>query len=161
GSAPGVTVHFGQDQAGRAHLVVERLRHADRFLAGHRVGDQQNLGWVDLIANVDQFLHQAIVDLEPAGGVDDDRVVAAFAGVLDRVGGDFDRVLAGPFLVNGDVDLLPERLQLVDRGRTVDVGGDQERVAPLLPQVDRELTGVGGLTGPLETDQHQNLRWVF
>ena len=53
---------------------------ADGFLAGHGVGDQQDLGRVDrrrLI--VDQLVHHALVDVQAAGGVDDDRVVARVA----------------------------------------------------------------------------------
>ena len=110
------------------------------------------------VPNVDQLLHEAIVDLQAAGGVDDDRVVAALAGELRRVGGDIDRVAAGPLLVDRDADLLAKRLQLVDCGRTVDVGGHEQGIAPLLAQVDGELGGVGRLAASLEPDQHQDLR---
>jgi hypothetical protein len=48
-------------------------------------------------------------------------------------------------------------LQLRDGRRAVDVGGDQERVAPLLAQVERQLGGVGRLAGAVEADQHQDL----
>ena len=41
-------------------------------------------------------------------------------------------LLVGALVVDRDVDLLAERLQLVDGGRAVDVGGDQQRVAPCL-----------------------------
>ena len=104
--------------------VVERLGHADRFLASHGVGHEQDLGRLHAVADIDQLLHQAVVDLEAAGGVDDDRVVAALAGIAQRVGGDVDRVLAGAFLIDGNADLLAQRLQLVDGGRAIDIGGD-------------------------------------
>ena len=49
-------------------------------------------------------------------------------------------------------------MQLVDGGGAVDIAGDQERVAALLAQVNRQLGGVGRLAGALETDQHHDLR---
>ena len=58
--------------------------------------------------------------------------------------------------VDRDVDLLAERLQLVDGGGAVDVGGDQQRIAALLAQVHGELAGVGRLAGALQADQHQD-----
>ena len=75
-AAAGIAIHLGQDQAGDAEPVVERLGDADRFLAGHGVGHEQDLGRIDLVLDVDELLHHRLVDLQAAGGVDDDRVVA-------------------------------------------------------------------------------------
>ena len=57
-----------------------------------------------------------------------------------------------------EIDLLAERLQLLDRGRTVDVGGDQQRLRALLFQTQRELAGLRRLTRALQTDQHDDRR---
>ena len=54
----------------------------DRFLAGHRVGDQQDLGRADLALQLFQLLHHGVVDLQAAGGVDEDRILALVARVL-------------------------------------------------------------------------------
>ena len=63
-----------------------------------------------------------------------------------------------PFVVHGDVDLLAEALQLIDRRRPVDVASDEHRVSALLAKVDRQLGGVRRLAGTLQADHHQDLR---
>ena len=42
-AAAGVAVHFGEDDAGEAEAGVEVLRGVDGVLAGHGVGDEENL----------------------------------------------------------------------------------------------------------------------
>ncbi len=42
-AAARVAVHPGQDHAGELDLVDEALGDVDRVLAGHRVGDEQDL----------------------------------------------------------------------------------------------------------------------
>src|SRR5436190_2175619 len=48
------------------------------------------------------------------------------------------------------LDLSAELLQLVDRSRTLEVGGDEGRRLPLLAQHQRELRGGGRLARALE-----------
>ncbi len=62
-------------------VAIERLGDADRFLAGHGVGDEQDLGRLERSRSMStSSCIIALVDLQAAGGVDDDRVVAAFMG---------------------------------------------------------------------------------
>ena len=65
-----------------------------------------------------------LVDVQPAGGVDDDDVVAGLAGGVEPVLDDLDRILRVA-AVDGDLDLAAELLELVDRRRTLQVGCDQ------------------------------------
>src|SRR5690606_1718656 len=44
GTTAGVAVHLGEDKPGDAETLVECFRNADRFLASHRVRDEQDLG---------------------------------------------------------------------------------------------------------------------
>ena len=53
-------------------------------------------------------------------------------------------------------DLVAELHELVDGGGSVDVGGDQQRLAALLAQPDRQLGGGGGLARALQADQHDH-----
>ena len=62
--------------------AVELAGALDRVLPGHRVGDVQQvrrLASPSLIA--DELVHQLVVDVQPAGGVDDDRVEAEVASL--------------------------------------------------------------------------------
>ena len=62
-------------------------------------------------------------------------------GLGDPFAHDAHRI-AGAALINGKIDLLAERLELVDRGRTIDVGRDEQRAPPLLFETQRELAGL-------------------
>ena len=52
-------------------------------------------------------------------------------------------------------DALAQGAQLLDGGRTLEVGAHQQRVAALLAEPAGELGGVGGLAGPLQAG-HQH-----
>ena len=98
--------------------------------------------------------HERLVDLEPAGGVDDDDVAALRLRLLDPVARDRDRVLRRAVEVDGDLDLLAELLELVDRGRPLEVGGDERRrLALLLAEEQRELGRGGRLPRALEAGE--------
>src|SRR5947199_21338 len=61
---------------------------------------------------------------------------------------------------HGHVDLLAQRAQLVDGGRPLEVGADQQRVAALLLEPAAELRRVRRLTGTLETRHQHDRRWL-
>ena len=48
-----------------------------------------------------ELLHQRLVDVQAAGGVDDQDVLAVALGLVERPAGDVDRVLVGALLVDG------------------------------------------------------------
>ena len=75
-AAARVAVHLRQHEAGDRQLGVERLRDADRLLAGHRVDDEQRLGGRDGAGDPHQLVHHRVVDVEAAGGVEDHDVDA-------------------------------------------------------------------------------------
>ena len=93
-ASPSILVRI---EAGERQRAVEVLGDAHRLLAGHGVGDEQDLVRLDAALDVDQLLHQRVVDLQAAGGVDDDGVVAALcsANWTARLG-ELDRVLGRP-----------------------------------------------------------------
>ena len=66
--------------------------------------------------------------------------------------------IARAALENGKIDLLAQRLQLVDRRRAIDVGGNQQRTPPLLLEAQGELSGLRRLSGSLQADQHDDRR---
>src|SRR5205823_2381760 len=74
GAAARVTVQFGQNDAGDADAVAERLGRGNGVLADHRVDDEDGLVRVDRVPDRRGLRHHVGVHTEPAGGVDDDDV---------------------------------------------------------------------------------------
>ena len=72
--------------------------------------------------------------------------------------GDGDRVLRAAVEVDRDLDLPAELLELVDRGRALEVGGDERGRLPLLAQEQRELGGGGRLARALEAGEQDHRR---
>ncbi len=131
GAAAGVAIHLGEDDAGDVERLVESLGDADRVLPGHAVGHEEDLVGAHGITQADQLLHHVLVDLQPAGGVEDDHAIAGALGLLDAGLGDLDDVLRPAVGVDRDLEGGAQRLELVDGGRTVDVGGDEAGGASL------------------------------
>ena len=75
----------------------------------------------------------------------------------DAVVHDRDRILAFT-AIDGNVDLLSELLELVDRGGTLQVGGDEAGAATLLPQEQGELRGGRRLARALEAREQDHGR---
>jgi hypothetical protein len=77
--------------------LVERLRDVHRFLAGHRVDDEQCFGRRHQLANRFQLARiKVVVDVQAAGGVDDQRVEQISARVVAALADDLRHVLPRP-----------------------------------------------------------------
>ena len=98
-----------------------------------------------------------LVDVQPAGRVEDDDVLAAVLRGLDPFLDDLDRILR-VLAVDRDLDLAAELLELVDRGGALQVGRDERRLLPLLAQQQRELGRGGRLAGALQAGQQDHGR---
>ena len=83
----------------------ELLGDVDGVLAGHGVDDEQHVGRPDGLLDLGQLGHQRLVDVQAAGGVDDQHVLAVALGLVARPGGDLDRVGVGAALVDGRAGL--------------------------------------------------------
>ena len=66
--------------AGEAEALVEVGGGVDGVLAGHGVGDEENFAGVEELFEALHLAHQLFVDVQAAGGVDDERVAAHDAG---------------------------------------------------------------------------------
>ena len=75
--------------------MVERLRHANRILAGHGVDHQQRLGRRHRARDADQLVHHRLVDMQAAGGVEDDVDKSALARDVQPGARDLERRGAG------------------------------------------------------------------
>ena len=156
-AAAGIAVQLGEDHAVNAQILVEGLGHVDGILTGHGVHGEEDFLGLDFRLDAAKLLHEGIVDVKAAGGIDDEHVAAIVVGVLDGLFGGFDRILRA-VLVHGDVDLLAHHFQLLDGGGAVNIAGGQHGLLALLAQVIGQLTAHGGFTGALQTAQHINSR---
>ena len=120
-AAAAVAVDTRQDKSGNAERRIERARGHDRVLAGQRVGDEQNLVRAGDLLHLDGLGHQGLVQSRAAGGVEDDDIVAAELGRVDRALRDLDRRLTGDDRERLHADLRAENGQLLHRRRTAGV----------------------------------------
>ncbi len=156
GAAAAVAVHAGEDDAGEADAAVELLGDVDGVLAGQAVDDEQGLVRAGGVADGGDLGHQLVVDVQAAGGVEHDDVVAAEGGLLLGAFGDRDGVLAGDDRQGVDADLGAEDRELLHRRRAAGVerGHEHALALALLPAAG-ELGGGRGLARALQAD-HQH-----
>ena len=157
GAAAGVAVELREHDAGDIERVVKGLRGRHRVLADHRVDDEQDLRGVDGGLDVLQLGHERLVDVQAAGRVEKDEVVAVLFRVLDAGLGDLDRV-ALPHLKHGNIELAADGLKLLDGRGTVHVARDEQRALALLAHEAGELGAVGRLARALQADEHDDAR---
>ena len=100
-----------------------------------------------------QLLHQRFVDVQAAGGIDDQHVLAVVAGVIHRFLGGFHGVL-GALFKHRHPHLLAHHLQLLDSGGVVNIAGGQQGLFALLDQETGQLGGHGGFAGALQAAEH-------
>ena len=157
GSAARIAVELGEDDPRVIDSLQERRRDVHRVLAGHRVGDEQGLGRLDAIADRRRFAHHRFVDVETAGRVDDHDVSHQAARLFHAGRGDIDGGHARA-RDDGNVDLVSQQLQLLDRCRTPEVASDEERPLALALQQPRELPRRRRLPGTLKAGEHDDRR---
>ena len=157
-AAARVAVELAQHDAGHAHAPVEFAGALDRVLPGHRVGDVEQVGRLGHVLDRDELGHQLVVDVQPARRVDDDDVEPERAGFGERAPRARHRIELAGRIVHARRRLLPDDVQLLDRGRTLDVGRDEQRMASLLLQPHRQLAGRRRLAGALQPEQQDHPR---
>ena len=75
-AAARIAIHLGQDDAGDAELLVELVGRFHRVLPGHGVGHEQDFDRIQQCLQLLQLVHQLIVDVQAAGGIDQQNVAA-------------------------------------------------------------------------------------
>ena len=83
-------------------------RHIDGFLAGGCIQHQQGFLRFDQVAQADQLLHQRLINVQPSGRVEDERVAVVGAGELQRLAGDALHVRLALPREHGQAGLLAE-----------------------------------------------------
>ncbi len=105
-----------------------------------------------------ELVHELLVDVEPAGRVDDEDVASLRAGLVEALFRHLDRVLRRAVEVDRDLNLLAELLELVDRGRALEVRGHERRRFPFLAEEQRELGRRGRLPRALQAGEKDDGR---
>ena len=119
--------------------VIELAGALDRVLPGHRVGDVQQVRRLDGRLDRLELGHQLVVDVQPAGGVDDERVEPEILRRRERARRAHDRIHLARRIVHAHADLLRQHRQLLDGRRPPHVGRHEHRVTALLRQPPRQL----------------------
>ena len=119
---------------------------------------QQYLGRLRDLFYAPELVHQRLVYVQPARGVQEHQVVAVLLGVSHRFLGDGHRIDL-PHLEHRNVQLRTHHFQLLDGSGTVHITGHQQGSAALFaPKEVGQLGSVGGLTSALETHHHDYRR---
>ena len=108
-AAAGVAVQLGQQHAVDAQRVVKGLGRVHRVLTGHGIHHQQDLVGLDGGLHRLQLVHQCLVDVQAAGGIQKHDVVTVVGGIFHRFLCDGHRVDL-PHLEHGDIQLLAHHL---------------------------------------------------
>ena len=134
----------------------------DRFLAGHGIGNKQDLMREDHGFHPLQLRHQLFIDLLAAGCVNDGDVARLTASRIHTFLSDRWRIYGqavGQGRVDRNTNLLGHDPQLIDRGRTIGVSRDEVRRTPELElEIASEFACAGGLARAVQSHQHNDHR---
>ena len=155
-AATRVTVELGHDDAVEVHALSKLADDVDDVLTGHGIDYHEDLVGLDGRLNVHRLLHHLLVDLQAAGGVDDDDVVEMVDRLLDGAPRHGNRVLAVA-TEHGDGNLVAQRLQLVCRGGAVGVACRKQGAVTLSLQQVGQLGCSSGLAGALQAHEHDHV----
>ena len=154
-----IAIHPGQHDASEIDLARERLRDVDRILPGQRIDDEQGFTRLGDRRHRLHLVHQRAIDVEAAGGIEQQHIDRLQAGGIQRALGDGRRGLAGDDRQRRDIDLCAQHRQLLLRGRAVDVERrHQHLLAVLLADQLAELGSGRGLARALKPNHHDHHR---
>ena len=108
------------------------------------------------ILHLHELRHHLLIDLETAGGVEEDNVLMVQFCVLYCRLRDIRGTVPVTHGEDFDALLLPVHLQLPDRTGPVDVQRGEQRLLSLKLHLPGELRSRGGLAGALESQKHDD-----
>ncbi len=162
GAAARVAVELRQHDAVEVQPLRKRAGDVHGLLASHRVEHEQLLVDGQHLLDRLELAHQRVVDVQPARGVDDDDVAAVVLRAPGPQLDDLRRVLLLAVAVHQHADAVADHVQLVDGRRAVDVRRDEQGLAPLLLEPQRQLAAERGLARALQAhDHHHGLALVL
>ena len=160
GTTTGVTVHAREHDTSEINPFAKAFGDVDCVLPRERVHDQQDFLWYRNLRHRLHFVHQLLIDVQPASGIEDEDVKALQLCRLHRALGDVDGHLPLNDGQGRNISLGTKRTQLLLRGRTIDVERcHQDFLALLRLQHLRDFCSRRGFTRTLQTNHHDNRRW--
>ena len=156
-AATRIAVHLREDDARERQALVEGLGGLHRVLAGHGIDHQDLVVGLGGRRDLGHLVHEQLVHVQPARGIEDDHVAAVGRGLRHaRLTNPGRR---SPLQVKDrDVQRSTQHAQLLHRGGALHIRGDHHRaLAVPVPQVLGELRTGGRLASALEAG-HQNDR---
>ena len=151
-----VTVHLGKNYTGDVEKVVEGFCNVYRILTEHSVNGKKYLGGFYGLFYFNELSHKLLVNVKTSGSIYDDHVVTVLLGVLNARFCNFNRGDLRSHREYGDINRFADDLQLVNRRRSVNVTGNEQRIFALLLIHSRNLTCVSGFTRTLKTYHHND-----
>src|SRR4051812_19935032 len=106
-------------------------RDVHGFLGGGGVEDEEDLLRPYAVAEPDELLHERFINLQAAGGVEDEHVAIVGLRKLKSLARNLEHVGLAAFDEHRDLELLSERGELVHGRGTINVRGDEQRGAAL------------------------------
>ncbi len=165
GTAAGIAVELGQDDAGEVDALVKCQRRVHGVLADHGIDYEQDFVGNDRPADLAGLFHHVRVDAEASGGVHDHDVVQGAAGLFDAGAGDGDGIAGGVLEFGGGAGVrsehghtgaLADHLKLGHGVGALQVTGDEHRAVALGLEPLGELAGEGCLAGALQAREHDD-----
>src|SRR5579872_5662647 len=149
-TAARVAVELGENHSRDAETSVKFASGANRVLADHGVGDEKNFRRGKFALKRREFVHQFVVDMQAAGGVDENHVVCREFCFAHGAANDFERLVstrAGPHRSMGGFGDLRE---LLARGGTIHVCRNDDGTMAICAEPLTELASGGGFAGALQ-----------
>src|SRR6185295_1872310 len=100
--------------------------------------------------------HQRLINMQAAGGVEDDDVASVLFGEVYGVATDLHGVFVLAFGIDRDAYLLGEGGELVDGGGALQVGGNQQGIFAFAFEPEGEFAAGSGFAGALEAAHHED-----
>src|ERR1039458_7201672 len=161
-AAASVAVHLSKDDAGKRELLMKFVSRVDSVLSSHRIGDKQNFLRIEQALERLHLFHELVVDVETAGGIDDEHVAAGVDRFAARFFGkalDGRRIrFADLAFVKVGLDRRRNDFELLARSRAVDVDGDKQRTVSAILQPVGKLAGGSGFARALQPGHEHNGR---
>jgi hypothetical protein len=148
-----VTVEFREDGPGDVEGLIELGGDVDGFLTGGGIENEEDFLGFDQVTESDQFLDKRFVDLETSGGIENEGVTVLGPGMIERFAGESEQICFTAAQVDREIELTPQRFELVHGGRAMKVGGDEEWLTSLFEEEAGQFPTGGGFTGAVEPHQ--------
>ncbi len=94
--------------------------------------------------------------MQAASGIENEHGQRLLARPFEAALGDVYRLIARWLGIDGNIELLANLLQLLHGGGPLHIGGDDARLLAVLAEPVGQLARLGGLTGALQTDEHED-----